>query len=126
MLTHPTHERLITLGLTGMAHALASNCTLVSITDTTVTLSLSLQHEPMLNTKLSDRIEQALIQHLKKSITLDIKITTAEMYTPLKAEQQANAARQQAAAETVKSDSDIKKIMSLFDATLDEDSIKAI
>ncbi len=113
------------LGLTGMAYALAINCNLVNMTPDKITLALSAQHEPMLNKKLVERIEQALIQHFNKTIQLAITLITATLDTPLTQQQQADIAHKTTATEIIKNDSEIQKIMHLFDATLDENSINA-
>ena len=88
------------------------------MTDSKITLALAVQHEPMLNKKLLDRIEQALIQHLNQSIKLDIVITKQETETPIQQQREAATARQIAATEAINNDSDIQKIMGLFDATV--------
>lgn len=106
------------LGLNGMAYALASNCTLLSMDDSKITLALAVQHEPMLNKKLQDRIEQALIQHLSKTIKLEIIITTQEAETPIKQQREAASAKQLAATEAIHGDSDVQKMLGLFDATV--------
>jgi DNA polymerase-3 subunit gamma/tau len=117
-------EILAKLQLTGMTYALASNCTLVAISDTKVTLSLAVQHEPMLNKKLSERIEQSLGNYLKKEVKLEIQITTTEGDTPVKKQREENSHKKAKATEAIQNDDDIQKIMGLFDATLDMDSIK--
>ena len=117
---------LAQLKLTGMASALAANCTLISLTDDKITLALSIQHQPLLNEKLVQRIEQALIQYLNKAIKLEITLipATTEIDTPLKQQQKATIAQKTAATAVIKNDSEVQKIMRLFDATLDESSIK--
>ncbi len=112
------------LTLTGMTYALASNCTLVEILDNRITLALAIQHEPMLNKKLTERIEEALAKYFQKTMKLDIKITTTEGETPIKKQREENSERMAKATEAIKNDDDIQKIMGLFDATLDMDSIK--
>ncbi len=114
------------LALSGLTHTLAVNCTLEKITDRVVTLSLSEKHESLLNKKLTERIEQALVSHFNKPLKLEIKITSAAIHTPAKAQQQEQEARQATATEAIKSDVHVQKIMDLFDATLDAGSIKAI
>jgi len=125
-LTTQWSKLLAQLKLTGMASALAANCTLVTMTDDKITLALSIQHQPLLNEKLVERIEQALIQHLNKAIKLEITLisATTEIDTPLKQQQQATIAQKTAATNVIKNDSEVQKIMRLFDATLDENSIK--
>lgn len=111
-------EMLPHLGLSGMAYALAANCVLVSIKDDLVTLALSAKQEPMLNTKLTARMEEAFSRHLGKPIKLNIDITNTAIDTPTKQREQQQMAKQSAADAAVESDGDIKKIMGLFDATL--------
>lgn len=111
-------EMLTKLGLSGMAYALAANCSLHSITETTVTLTLSSQHAPMLNKKLSTRIEEALARYLNKNINLDIKLSDNIGDTPVKKQEQLQIAKQSAADAAIQNDSDVQKIIGLFDATL--------
>jgi DNA polymerase-3 subunit gamma/tau len=119
-------DMLAKLELTGMAHALASNCTMVEISDTKVTLALAVQHEPMLNKKLIERIEQALDRYLQKPIKLEVQITAVEGETPVKKQHAENKERKARATAAIKNDDDIQKMMGLFDATLDMDSIKTV
>ncbi|HLB57209.1 MAG TPA: DNA polymerase III subunit gamma/tau [Gammaproteobacteria bacterium] len=114
------------LKLSGLAYALASNCTLEKITDNKVILSLAAHHEPMFNKKLEERIEQALTQHFNKPMKLDIQITSATLDTPAKHQQQEKTAQLSNAADAIKNDDHVQKIMGIFNATLDVDSIKAI
>lgn len=107
------------LGLTGMAYVLASNCSLLcSIKENQITLALASKHETMLNKKLSDRIEGALAQYLNKPIKLSIKVSDTTSDTPIKQQQQEQTARQSAADAAIQSDSEVQKIMGLFNATL--------
>lgn len=117
---------LMKLGLTGMAQALAANCTMTSFTEHQLALSLSSQHEPMLNPKLLARIEEALVKFFSKPIKLEIKLTSTEIETPSKLQHQEQITRQATATEAIKGDSEVQKMISLFDATLDVDSIKTI
>lgn len=114
------------LELTGLAHTLANNCTLTSIDETKVELALAKVHEPMLNKKLSERIEQALIRYLNKPIKLDIKITSNEIQTPAKQQQEIQTSRHHNATEAIKNDTFVQKMVDMFNATLDLGSIKAV
>lgn len=114
------------LGLSGMTYALASNCTLTTLNDTRIELALSPQHAPMLNDKLSDRIQQAINAYLNKTLKLDIKITSETLHTPAKQKQQEQTEKQVAATEAIKNDTHVKKMLDMFDATIDVNSIKAI
>lgn len=114
------------LNLSGMALALASNSTLATITDTKIVLTLSTQHQAMCNPKLIERIEQALQRYFNKPLTLEIQITTQNVASPAQQHQEQKALQQKAATEAIKKDHQVQKIIDVFDATLDEDSIKAI
>lgn len=112
-------QLLPTLGLSGMSYALASNCTLVKYTDNKMELALSTQHEPMLNTKLKARIEEALRQALKRSVVLEIKVTDADLFTPVKQQRQEEEKRLQQATEAILQEPQVKQLIELCDATVD-------
>jgi len=114
------------LQLTGMAQALASNCTLKQLSDAKIELVLAPQHEAMLSQKLIERIEQALLVYLNKPMKLEIKITTDTIETPAKQKQQEKTEKHLAATDAIKNDDHVKKILDLFGGTLDEASIKAL
>lgn len=107
------------LDLSGMSLMLASNCVLEKITDTTVRLSLSIHHQPMLNAKLKERIAEALSRYLNKTISLEINVTTETLATPVKQEQQEQESKLMQAKQTILSDPKIKKLIDMYDATLE-------
>ncbi len=117
---------LAKLELTGMAQALAANCTMSSLTENQLALTLSSQHEPMLNQKLLARIEEALVKCFNKPLKLEIKLTSAVIETPSKLHHQEQITRQATATNAIKGDSEIQKIISMFGATLDVDSIQTV
>jgi DNA polymerase-3 subunit gamma/tau len=114
------------LGLSGLTQVLASNCCLVNMDEHNVELSLSHVHEPILNKALSERLEQALSQHLNAKIKLTIKITKEELHTAAKQAEENKQARHASAIDAITTDNQVKKIMDVFGATLDVDSVKAI
>lgn len=114
------------LELSGMAQVLASNCTLKVMDESRIELALSPQHEPMLNKKLIERIEQALNRSLNKTIKLDIKVATEEIQTPAKQQQQEKAQKHASATDAIQNDIHVKQMLDMFDATLDVNSIKAV
>ncbi len=109
-----------------MAQALASNCALIEMSETTISLALSHKHEPMLNAKLIERLEEALKKCLNKPMKLHISISSDELNTSAKKQEQTKKERHAHAVEAITSDQDVKKIMAVFGATLDVDSVKAI
>lgn len=117
-------DLLSQLGLTGLTYALALNCKLESITDQQVNLVLAMSYKPMMNPKLIERIEQALSRHFNKPLRVNIHITESEVHTPAKQLEQEGQERRAAALESLNQDPGVKKIKSLFNATLDAQSLE--
>jgi len=107
------------LGLTGMAYALAANCTLVNLTETKLTLALSVLHQPMLNPKLQERIAEALSRHLQKPLQLDITITNEDINTPVKQLQNEQQQKLNHATQKIMQNPQVKQLIDMYDATLD-------
>lgn len=107
------------LELSGMAYALAANCTLVKISEAKVVLALSVSHQPMLSPKLKERITEALGRHLKRSIQLEVNITSAELVTPVKQEQSEHELKLTNARQTIMQDPQVKKLLEVYDATVE-------
>lgn len=126
LITQNWSEILSKLQLTGLANALASNCTLIQFSNNKLELALAPQHEPMLNKKLLDRIEESLTKHFNRPIKLEIKIIEEDFQTPAKQKTQEKAEKQIAAQVSIQNDTHVKKMLEMFDATLDINTIKAL
>lgn len=107
------------LELTGMAYALASNCTLEKISGDKIQLALSATHQPMLNPKLKERIAEALSRHLNQPIQLEIHITSAELVTPIKQLKHEYEQRLASATQAIMQDPRIRQFIDLYDATVE-------
>lgn len=118
---HSTEWRdlLPKLELSGMSYALAANCTLEKMTENKVVLALSVSHQPMLNQKLKERITEALSRHFKQPMQLDIKMTSAELATPVKQEQSEQEQRLVQAKQTIMHDAKVKQFLEMYDATVE-------
>lgn len=114
------------LALSGMAQALAANCTLENVSEDKVILALSKMHAPMLNQKSQERIAEALSSYFKKPMKLEIKITEGELNSPAKQKHQEQQTKQVSATQAIQNDTQVQKIMSMFDATVDMNSVKPI
>jgi DNA polymerase-3 subunit gamma/tau len=119
-------EILSHLGLTGMTQALAANCALEAITDNKIELALSKKHQPMLNANSQERIEEALRRYFNKPVSLVITISSAELNTSAKQQEEVQKTRHASAVEAITTDNQVQKIMDVFSATLDMNSIKAV
>jgi DNA polymerase-3 subunit gamma/tau len=114
------------LGLTGLAQVLASNTVVEKIDGDSIELALSNKHEAILNKKLSERLTAALSQYYKRDIKLTIHITSADINTSAKQHEQHKKDRLASAVDAITTDTQVKKIMDVFNATLDIQSVKAI
>jgi DNA polymerase-3 subunit gamma/tau len=117
-------DLLKNLALSGMAQALAANCTLVSMTENKIVLALFENHKPMLNKKLQDRIAEALTTHFKRPITLEIILTQETVLTPMKQVENEQRERLAQATESIMQDPRIKKLVDMYDATIEVSLLK--
>jgi len=107
------------LGLSGMAHIIASNCILTKQTDNSMHLLLSKQHAAVLNDKLKERLQSALAQYFGKAITLAITISDTELMTPAKEVATEKTKEHQEAKEKISKHPLIKHFLDRYDTTLD-------
>lgn len=112
-------ELLPKLELSGMAYALAANCTLQSMTDQKIILALSTHHQPMLSLKLKERIGEAISRHLKRELQLEINITAEEIVTPMKQEKSEQDLKLADAKASLAQHPQVKKLLDMYDATLE-------
>jgi DNA polymerase III subunit gamma/tau len=107
------------LELSGMAYALASNCTLHKLTENKVELILSEAHTPMLNAKLKERIAESLSRHFARPMTLDIHLTNADIVTPVKLKQKEDKQQLAQATQKMLQDPKIQQLIETYDATVE-------
>ena len=83
-------------------------------------LALFIKHQPMLNAKLKDRIRDALTQHFKRPIQLDIIVTAEEQHeTPNKRSTKANEQRVSNIKQSVMQDPQLKQLIEQYGATIE-------
>jgi DNA polymerase-3 subunit gamma/tau len=108
------------LELTGMAYALASNCLLSNVADNKVELTLSANHQPMLNDKLKERLIEALGRYFKQPMQLNIHITTADLpATPVKQHESELKSTLANAKQAILDNPSVKQLIDMYDATVE-------
>ncbi len=107
------------LELSGMAYALAANCTLDSINNNKVSLRLSASHQPMLNEKLEERLTEALTRYFKQAMQLEIKISTEELATPIKQLAAEHKEQLKSATSQIMQDPKVQQLIDMYDATVE-------
>lgn len=110
---------LAKLELNGMAYALAANCSLVQLSANKIELALAANHQPMLNPKLKERINEALTRYFNQPMQLEIKISTTAIVTPQKQQDQEKDQRLSQAKQSALADPQIQKLIDMYDATLE-------
>lgn len=112
-------EILPKLALTGMAQALAANCSLLALSDNKIKLALAPNHEAMLTQKLKERINEALTRYFNREMQLEIMINSGNLVTPMKQDQQENNERLTEAKSTLMQHPHVQKIVEMYDATVE-------
>ncbi len=111
-------EIIPNLDLSGMSKAIVTNCVLIQMKDNNIKLAISKNHSAMLNSKLKDKIQDSLTKFYEKPITLDISIEEPAADTPFKQQEKIKEEKQRVAVDTINNDSEVQKIIGMFDATL--------
>lgn len=112
-------EVLPKLGLSGMAYALAANCILQSISETTIELAISTSHQPMLSPKLKERLTESLTRYFNRPLQINISVSTAELVTPVKQQQHEQDKRLGNAKSAALQNPAIQQLIEMYDATVD-------
>jgi DNA polymerase III subunit gamma/tau len=116
-------EILPQLGLTGLAQALASNCSIEKLSENRIEFILPANYKAMVTPKLIERIEQALSHYFNKAIKINLNLTSEVVSSPAKEQAVEHEVRRASALEALQQDASVQKIQSLFNAALDSDSL---
>ncbi len=111
-------DMLPKLELTGMAYALAANCTLEKIDGNKVELAIAPNHQAMLNAKLKERLTEALSRYLNQPVHLEINPATTELITPIKQQQAEQKQHLAGATQNIMQDPKVKQLIEMYDATV--------
>ena len=121
------HETVALLGLSGMARQLAQNCELAELTETQVNFRLPPVHKSLLATKMpQDKLQAGLQEYLGRPVRVSIVLTEPSAETPAERSQAARREKQEKAVAAIESDPVVRDLLDLFDANLDENSIKPL
>ncbi len=124
--TDDWHELLGRLRLGGMVRELAHHCELVANSTTTITLRLSQAHRSLLNKTLQDKLQTELQTQLRRPIKLAIEIGEPVGETPADRARTVQQERHERAVAALEQDGFVRDVIDMFDATLNESSIKPV
>ncbi len=120
------HGISATLNLGGMARQLAQHCELVEVSDDDITLRLSPVHKHLLGKAQQEKLQVELQSHYGRPLKLSIKLAEVEAQTPAERSRVVQNERQERAIAAIEQDGFVREVVDIFDATINESSIKPV
>jgi DNA polymerase-3 subunit gamma/tau len=120
------HAVVAALAITGMARQLAQHCELAEIGDTQITLRLPPAHKHLQGKVPQDKLQAELQTYYGKPLRLNIEVAAAAAETPAERAKNVQRERQDLAIAAIEGDSFVREVVEMFDATIDESTIKPI
>lgn len=114
------------LGLSGMTGSIGANCTLVEANGDDWLLHLDPAHSALFNATQQRRLNEALNQHLGRSLNLRIELLRPEQETPAQAAARKRAERQRLAEQSIHDDPLVQQMIQQFGASIRPDSIEPL
>ncbi len=109
-----------------MARQLAQHCELAEVAQDAVTLRLPPVHQHLLGKPQQDRLQAELSSHYGRPVKLNIVLAAARDETPAERSRVVQRERQERAIAAIEQDGFVREVVDLFDATINESSIKPI
>jgi len=120
------HRLVEQLSLQGMLRVLASNCALMSREGNTFHLALAPAHASLRNSKMEERLQEALSTYLGEKVKLSFTITQPDAETPAAFQERISQDRMRSAEEAIVQDNHVKTLQEMFDARIVPDSIRPV
>jgi DNA polymerase-3 subunit gamma/tau len=118
------HALVAQLPLTGMARQLAQHCELITLTDTQITLRMSPVHKHL--APQQEKLQAELQKHYGRPLALKIDLAETAGETPKVRADNVKRERQERAIAAIEGDPFVREVCDLFDASIDESTIKPI
>jgi DNA polymerase-3 subunit gamma/tau len=118
------HALVAQLPLTGMARQLAQHCELITLTDTQITLRMSPVHKHL--APQQEKLQAELQKHYGHPLALKIDLAETAGETPKVRADNMKRERQDQAIAAIEGDPFVREVCDLFDASIDESTIKPI
>ncbi len=111
------------LGLSGMAKAFVSHCTMTEQSDSAITLTLEKRHESLRTDSVFNKVETALSDHFGKPMSLQVAFSEANLSSPAQKQRQQQERHQLEAEASIASDPVVEEIQNQFGAAIIPGSI---
>jgi DNA polymerase-3 subunit gamma/tau len=120
------HSLVAQLPLTGTVRQLAQHCELVEVGQTRITLRLAPTHKLLAGKQQQDKLQQELSVHHGRPLTLEIQFAAPAGETPKARADNEKRERQDRAIAAIEGDPFVREACDMFDASIDESTIKPI
>jgi DNA polymerase-3 subunit gamma/tau len=120
------HRLVEQLPLQGMPRVLANNCALMSREGNIFHLALAPAHASLRNSKMEERLQEALSTYLGEKVKLLFTITQPDAETPAALQERVSQDRMRSAQEAIVQDNHVKTLQEMFDARIVPDSIRPV
>ena len=120
------HDITARMNLGGMVRGLALHCELVDVGTDVITLRLPPAHKYLLGKGHQDKLQAELQDHYQRPLRLNIVVADTAMETPMERSHVIQRERQERAIAAIEQDDFVIKVVELFDATINETSIKPL
>jgi DNA polymerase-3 subunit gamma/tau len=120
------HALVARLPLSGMAKQLAQHCELSERTETMIRLRLAPVHRHLLGKPQQDKLQAELQAWYKRPLRLEIDVAEVASETPAERSRNQQRERQDRAIASIEQDPFVRDVVDLFDASIDESTIKPV
>jgi DNA polymerase-3 subunit gamma/tau len=120
------HALVARLPLTGMAKQLAQHCELSDRSETAIRLRLAPLHKHLLGKPQQDKLQAELQASYGRPLRLEIDVAEPASETPAERSRTAQRERQERAVASIEQDPFVRDVVDLFDASIDESTIKPV
>ena len=120
------HALLARLPLSGMAKQLAQHCELSERTESAIRLRLSPVHKHLLGKPQQDKLQAELQASAGRPLRLEIDVAEPASETPAARSRNVQRERQERAIASIEQDPFVRDVVDLFDASIDESTIKPV
>jgi len=117
-------EILAKIKVSGPTASLLQNCTLSLLEDSAVTLLLNPCHAALLNKNQEERLQKAFSELMGKSMRVNVNIGTNDMLTPAVVAKTQQDNEKAEGLQKLTQNNKLQKILSTFNATIVEESVK--
>lgn len=112
--------------LSGMVRELAQHCELAQSGEGGFLLRLSSTHKHLFNAALKDKLQNELQGHFGRPVRVNVEIGEVASSTPAQKNRAEQAVRHKQAVAALEQDGFVQNVIDMFDATLNEASVKPL